>query len=266
MYRAAAGLLLHPDTEPSLRRLLEQAVDGGLMVRAAHIRQRVRAETLRARLKPALTEHVTQRRAAPCTGEPRDVLDAVLSACPAEVTHREAADLYMLLFRSIVGNVGYSVGWSVLLAGLRHTSASPWPWPADSVVREAARHRPFVWMVGRTAPGPIDIGGVPLPSETNISVCPYLLHHDGSWTSPGTFRPERWAEASGHGTYLPYSAGPFTCAGAGIAHTLTTEAVHALADSARLAVSGADPRPIVTNAAIPRPFTLHRTVRTSTHP
>jgi cytochrome P450 len=261
VYRCTADLLLHPDAPPRLRRLMEQSVHGGLMIRPPRVRQRAWAEMLRSKLLPAVTEQVRERREEGA-GEPRDVLDAVIGACPNEVTNRAVADLYVLLFRSTVGTVGYSVAWSVLLAGLHHVSGSPWPWPADWVVREAARHRPVVWMVGRPAPRPIEFGGIPFQPGTILSVCPYLLHHDEHrWTHPDVFRPERWAEPGGRGSYLPFSAGPFVCAGASVAHTLITEAVTGLASDAHLTVTGGDTRPIVTNAAIPRPFTLHRTTK-----
>lgn len=269
VYRCAADLLLHPEDAPELRRLMRQAVDIGLLIRRPHAWQRARVELLRPKLKAAVAEQVQARRDADAgagAGEPRDVLDAVIRACPDEVTDRAVADLYGLMFVSIVGTVGYSVAWSLLLACL-HAPGAQWPWPADWVVREAGRHRPVVWMVGRPIPHPAEFGGMSFEPGTILSVSPYLLHHDERrWTDPEVFRPERWARPRECGPYLPFGAGPFTCAGAAVAQTLIAATVAGLAQDALLTVSGGDPRPTVTNAAIPRPFVLDRRQGSHLHP
>lgn len=261
VYRCLADLLLHPDTPARARRLMDQAVHGGVVFRPPHAWQRARAEILRSRLITAVTEQVVHRREHH-VGESRDVLDAVLGACPDEVADRTAAELYLTLFRSIVAPVSASLAWSVLLACLHHTSDSPWPWPVDQVVREALRHRPMAWMLGRTVPRPTGFGGVSFRSGDILSVSPYLLHHDEHrWTDPKVFRPERWAQPDGRGPYIPFGAGPFTCVGASVAHLLITEALTALTGDARLTVTGGDARPVLTDNAIPRPFTVHRTTK-----
>ncbi|MDJ1130753.1 cytochrome P450 [Streptomyces iconiensis] len=260
VYRGTADLLLHPEAPYALRQLLEHSVTAGLLVRPQRIRQRVRVEALRPRLFAALAAHVRDRREEGLRGGgPRDMLDAVLGACPPEATDRTVVELYVLLFRSVVGNIGYTVAWTLLLAGLHSTRGAPPPWPADWTVREAARHRPFVWMVGRPVPHALEVGGVPFESGTVLSVSPYLLHHDADrWPRPDAFEPERWERPDRCGPCLPFSTGPFTCAGAAVAHSLATEAVAQLTTGALVTVSDGDPRPLVTNAAVPRPFTLHR--------
>ncbi|MYS84820.1 cytochrome P450 [Embleya scabrispora] len=261
VYECLADLLLHPAAAPELRSLLARSVGGGLLIRSPLMRERARAEILRSRLFTALIRHIGRRRGQGVDpGGPRDLLDAVLDACPRETTDEVVAELYVLLFRSIVGNVGYAVAWTVLLAGLHHPPGAPWPWPTDWIVRESARHRPFVWMVGRPVPHPIECGGVALRPGTILSVSPYLLHHDERhWSRPDAFDPERWAHPDKRGPYLPFSAGPFICAGAAVAQTMTTDTVAALAADARLTVLGGHTRPVVTNAAAPCAFTLSRT-------
>ncbi|MFD7668404.1 cytochrome P450 [Streptomyces sp. NPDC059788] len=263
VYRCTADVLLHPGAPPALRRQLAQAVAAGLTARQPSMRQRARAELLRPGLLAAIIEHVRGRRAGGSEqGGPQDVLDAVIGACPEELTDRTVANLYVLLFQSIVGNIGYAVAWTVLLACLHHPPGPPWPWPAEWLVREAARHRPFVWMVGRPAPHPLEFGGLPFAAGTILSVSPYLLHHDTHrWDRPEMFRPERWNGTERQGPYLPFSTGPFTCAGAAVAHSLITETVTALAQDARLTVSGGDARPLVSGSVLPRPFALHRTLK-----
>ncbi|WP_262371313.1 cytochrome P450 [Streptomyces sp. WAC01526] len=260
VYQCTKDLLLHPDSPPRLRRLMAEALNGGLMLRSPRIRQRARAEMLRPRLSAAVTEHVAaRRRESTRNATPCDLLDAVISACPDDVSDPTVARLYMLLFRSIVGSIGYAVAWSLLLACLHSTPGSHWPWPADWIVREAARHRPLVWMVGRTVPHPTDFGGIAFESGSVLSVSPYLLQHDPRrWDRPKQFLPERWGEPDRCGPYLPFSAGPFTCAGAAVAHTMITAAVAAIAGNALLTVTGGDTRPVVTDAAASRRFTLYR--------
>ncbi|MEU2791763.1 cytochrome P450 [Streptomyces sp. NPDC007100] len=268
VYRCTADVLLHPEAPPALRRQLAQAVTAGLTARQPYMRQRARAELLRPKLLAAITGHVRSRRSQSfAAAEPQDVLDAVIGTSPEELADRTVANLYVLLFQSIVGNIGYAVAWSLLLACLHHPPGPPWPWPAEWLVREAARHRPFVWMVGRPVPRPLEFGGLPFAANTVLSVSPYLLHHDTHhWDRPEAFRPERWNEPGGQGPYVPYSAGPFTCAGAAIAQSLITEAVTALAQNARLTVGGGDARPLVSGSVLPRPFTLHRALKAPAKP
>ncbi|MEV4253642.1 cytochrome P450 [Spirillospora sp. NPDC049652] len=193
---------------------------------------------------------------------PRDLLDAVIAACPEALDERRLGSLYRQLFGTIIGTVGYAVAWSLLQACSSLPPETAWPWPSDWINRESARHRPVVWMVGRSAPGPVELGGMSFPAGTVLSVSPYLLHHDPrAWADPHAFQPERWKHPEQCGPWLPFSAGPFTCAGAAIAHTMINETLDALAEGARLTVTGGDTRPLVTDRAGPRPFTLHRVRR-----
>lgn len=262
VYRCTTDVLLHPDGSPELRRLLERNARVGAL-RPDRMAQRARAQLLRAKLSTALDEEIRERRSATARAaraEPRDLLDAVLGACPDGVADATVAELYVLMFRSIVGPLGYSLAWSLLLGSL-HSPGSLWPWPVDRVVQEALRHRPVSWMVSRPVPCPADFGGIVFHTGDMLSVSPYLIHHDKEhWTRPGAFEPDRWTRPSGHGPYVPFSSGPFTCAGAAVAHDLVTDAATALTENTALRViDGGDTRPIVTNAAIPRPFTLRRT-------
>lgn len=266
VYRCTSDMLLHPDGSPELRQLLERNARVGAL-RPARMTQRARAQLLRAKLSTALHEQIRDRRRAigrTAAAEPRDLLDAVIGACPDGVADTTVAELYVLMYRSIVGPLGYSLAWSVLLGSLE-SPGSPWPWPVDRVVREALRHRPVSWMVSRPVPGPGEFGGIAFRTGDLLSVSPYLLHHDKEhWTRPGAFRPDRWIRPNDQGPFVPFSSGPFTCAGAAVAHDLVTDAATILTENTALRViGGGDTRPIVTNAATPRPFTLRRT---PTHP
>jgi len=260
VYRCLKNVLLHPRTQPRTRQLVDQAVHGGIVFRAENVWQRTRAEILRAKLIASINEEVRRRRES-AVGEPLDVLDAVVGACPSELADRTVTGVFLVLFRSIVAPVSASLAWSVLLACLHTTSDSPWPWPADWIVREAMRHRPMVWMVGRAIPQTKEFGGVSFQSGDILSVSPYLLHHDEHhWTDVDVFRPERWAETGERGPYIPFGAGPFTCPGASVAHMLVTEAVTALTTGAHLTARGGDMRPMMVEGAVPRSFTILRTI------
>lgn len=261
VHRGLEDLLLHPETPARTRKLMRRAALGGVAVRAPHVWQRARAEVLRPQLVAALTEEVGQRRADPVS-EPRDVLDAVLGACPSEKTDdRTVAELQLMMFRAVLAPLSASLAWSVLLACLHHQAGSPWPWPADDIVREALRHRPMAWMLGRVLPDAVKLGGTAFEAGDLVSVSPYLLHHDAHhWTDPDAFLPERWAGTTArHGPYIPFGAGPFTCAGAAVAHTLITESLTALSRDTHLTVTGGDTRPAMAEGNVPRPFTLRRT-------
>ncbi|MGI5340923.1 cytochrome P450 [Streptomyces sp. CA-181903] len=262
VFRAAADLLLHPDAAPPLRRLMHRAVHGGVLVRQPRVWQRARAEVVRAGLVKATLAHVRERRRETGPRRPRDLLDTVLLACPDDRTDRAVADLYRLIHQSVVRNVGYALAWSLLLACLHAPGGAsrPWPWPTDRLVREAARYRPMVWMVGRRVPRPLDYGGIRFPAGTILSVSPYLLHHDERrWTGPRVFDPDRWSRPDACGPYLPFSAGPFACAAAAVAHSMVGTAVDRIGEGARLSVPPSAVHPVVTDAAVPRPFVLHRT-------
>ncbi|MFG3260012.1 cytochrome P450 [Streptomyces sp. NPDC048172] len=260
VHRCLADVLLHPGTPGAARELLRQAAHQGVAVRSPHVGRRARAELVRARLVTALAEEAHRRRRQPA-GEPRDMLDAVLATCPeAEMSDRAVAELQLMMFRAIMAPVSAALAWSVLLACLHLRGAAPWPWPVDHVVREALRHRPVPWMLGRTLPHTVELGGTAFPAGELLSVCPYLLHHDARhWDSPYAFRPERWAGSGGHGPYVPFGTGPFSCAGAAVAHTLLTESLTALTGHAHLAVTGGDTRAAMSEGNVPRPFVLHRT-------
>ncbi|MFJ5263735.1 cytochrome P450 [Streptomyces sp. NPDC088387] len=262
VHRSLSHLLLHPGTPAGTRRSADRAARKGVFFHAPHTWQRARAEILRARLISALTDEVRHRRDHPAA-EPRDLLDAVLHVCHrTEVTDRTAAELHLMMSRAIVVPISASLAWSVLLACLHHTPDSPWPWPADRIVRESLRFRPTPWMLGRTVPHSMEIGGVAFRPGELLSVSPYLIHHaDGQWTTPDDFRPDRWSDPDEHGHYVTFGAGPYTCPGAAVAQTLLTDALTALTRDARLTVVGGDTRPVMAEGSVPRPFTLHRAPR-----
>lgn len=87
-----------------------------------------------------------------------------------------------------------------------------------SVIKEALRLYPPIWVIARTALGDDEIGGYRIPAGTNISICPIVTHHSlRYWDKPEQFNPERFlgqkAEEINPYIYIPFGGGPRTCLG-----------------------------------------------------
>lgn len=92
----------------------------------------------------------------------------------------------------------------------------------EQVLQEALRMYPPVWLFSRRALQDDTLGGYHVPSGTDIFICPYLLHRDtAQWERPEEFLPARFMPDAAAGrhrfAYLPFSAGPRFCVGAGFA-------------------------------------------------
>jgi cytochrome P450 len=104
-----------------------------------------------------------------------------------------------------------------------------------AVLFESFRLYPPVWMLGRLARDPVEIGSVRISPGTLVLISPYILHRDGRWfPDPDRFAPERWmtgkASAAPRGAYLPFGDGIRRCIGEEIAKL---EGVLVLASIAR---------------------------------
>ncbi|MBO9466759.1 cytochrome P450 [Tropicibacter sp. R15_0] len=90
------------------------------------------------------------------------------------------------------------------------------------VFRETLRLYPPVPMMVREATCPEQFRDRKVPVGAQIVLSPWHLHrHDRIWSDPDAFKPERWqgeeAKTCGRDAYLPFSAGPRVCTGAGFA-------------------------------------------------
>lgn len=99
------------------------------------------------------------------------------------------------------------------LSGLRATRA---------VFREALRLYPAVAMFVREATAPETFRDRAVPRGAQLVLSPWHLHrHQRLWDRPDSFDPGRWdtpaGKASARAAYLPFSAGPRACPGAGLA-------------------------------------------------
>lgn len=93
---------------------------------------------------------------------------------------------------------------------------------AKAVFREAMRLYPPVPAYVREATRPERFRDRAVPKGAQIVISPWHLHrHERLWDRPHEFDPARWqtdsARASARDAYLPFSAGPRVCPGAGFA-------------------------------------------------
>ncbi len=90
------------------------------------------------------------------------------------------------------------------------------------VFREALRLYPPVPMMVRETTRIERFRDRDLPKQAQIVISPWHLHrHERIWDDPDLFRPERYATEAGRAclrdAFLPFSAGPRVCPGAGFA-------------------------------------------------
>lgn len=93
---------------------------------------------------------------------------------------------------------------------------------ARDIFREALRLYPPVPMMVREATRPERFRDRAIRPGAQIVISPWHLHrHERHWADPDTFDPGRWASEAGRVSarraYLPFSAGPRVCTGAGFA-------------------------------------------------
>jgi cytochrome P450 len=90
------------------------------------------------------------------------------------------------------------------------------------VFREVLRLYPPVPMMVRENACPEDMRGRQVKPRAQIVLSPWHLHrHERLWANPDGFDPDRWQRAEtracARDAYLPFSAGPRVCTGAGFA-------------------------------------------------
>lgn len=93
---------------------------------------------------------------------------------------------------------------------------------ARDTFREALRLYPPVPMMVRQATCPAEFRGRAVEPGAQVVVSPwYLGRHEAIWDDPDAFCPARWATPEGRAAaregFIPFSAGPRVCTGAGFA-------------------------------------------------
>lgn len=118
------------------------------------------------------------------------------------------------------------------------------------VFREALRLYPPVPMMVRQNLCPEEFRGRKVRPGAQIVLSPWHLHrHERFWTKPDSFCPVRWQTEEGRlasrDAFMPFSAGPRVCTGAGFAMIEGVLILAMLARAFRFArIPGADPVPV----------------------
>ncbi|MCP2336071.1 cytochrome P450 [Actinomadura rupiterrae] len=87
-----------------------------------------------------------------------------------------------------------------------------------TVIQEAMRLYPPVWILTRVAQQDDVVGGYHVPAGSDVLISPYTLHrHPGYWSEPDRFDPDRFDPALPNErpryAYIPFGAGPRFCVG-----------------------------------------------------
>lgn len=263
----AGNLLLHhcfrdalvrPVGSGELRHLVDQVVRHAILTGARE--RRVSRASLRPRVRKALVAELARRRVGR-TGEPADLLDVLAGAEPTGSSYAawvQLAEVFLSCVYSVVGSMGFLLGWSVYLLGTEPGAGTDPAW----AVREALRLWPVTWNLGRSPVRDHQLGDVEVSATDEVVVCSYLVHRDGRfWSDPDDFRPARWAAGSSSGAdaFIPFGWGPHTCAAAGIVVDLVADVLRAMPPVPRWDLDPHRDRPHVGAALVPPEFTLRLT-------
>jgi len=89
-----------------------------------------------------------------------------------------------------------------------------------SVIQEAMRLYPPIWVISRRVVHDDSLAGYDVPAGSLVCVSPWVLHHSPRyWNEPERFDPARFRTESGPApfTYIPFGGGPRVCIGRGFA-------------------------------------------------
>ncbi|WP_265500440.1 cytochrome P450 [Paracoccus beibuensis] len=118
-----------------------------------------------------------------------------------------------------------------------------------AVFREALRLYPAVAMFAREATRSETFRTRAVPRGAQLVLSPWHLHrHNRLWDRPDAFDPARWDTAEGKASarcaYIPFSAGPRACPGAGLAMVEGVVMLAAIVGRWRLEVTERQPMPV----------------------
>ena len=119
---------------------------------------------------------------------------------------------------------------------------------AEHVINETLRLYPTVWLLGREAIEPTEVGGHPVPVGTTIYMSEWVVHRDERfWPNPLRFDPTRWADDPTRKlpryAFFPFGGGPRICIGNNFAMMEATLILAAIARRFRVRVA---PEAVVT--------------------
>jgi len=123
---------------------------------------------------------------------------------------------------------------------------------AERVITEGLRVYPTVWVVGREAVEPCEIGGRTIKVGTTLFMSQWVVHRDPRFfDDPTAFRPDRWADDLARRipryAYFPFGGGPRICIGNGFAMMESILLLAAIARRYRMALApDAEIKPLAT--------------------
>lgn len=87
-----------------------------------------------------------------------------------------------------------------------------------TVIQEAIRLYPPIWIVPRRAVADDEMGGFRIPARSMVLLSPYVTHrHPDFWEAPETFDPDRFTAERSVGrpkeAFFPFLSGPHQCIG-----------------------------------------------------
>jgi cytochrome P450 len=234
----------------------------------------VKVERAVRRLERTLLNIITDRRKR---GEDRgDLLSMLLRAQDVEsgrqMSDEQLRDEVMTLFMAGHETTANTLAWAwFLLSGhpeaeaglhaeltqvLGDRSPSLGDLPrlryAENIINETLRIYPTVWMLGREAIAPVELGGYLIPARTTVFMPQWVIHRDRRWfDDPELFRPERWEgglmQRISRYAYFPFGGGPRICVGNNFALMEAALILATIAQKYRLRVAtGAVVEPLAT--------------------
>jgi cytochrome P450 len=208
------------------------------------------------RLLELLEGLVRQRCAQGVPDQPRDLLDGLVTGHSSDVEIDHAVHVLRTIMFASHGVPGAALAWIALLlaehpdvaanvagetdgVALAHAATDSASLPyTKATIKEALRLYPPQWLITRTTTQPVELGGFPVATGTEVLICPYLMHRRPLWwEEPERFSPDRWlSDERPHArhAYLPFGAGPRVCPGSLLAMVQLTVATVLLARGYRL--------------------------------
>jgi cytochrome P450 len=188
---------------------------------------------------------------------PDDLLQSLISAWPQPESRKKLRDALVTLFLAAYETTATSLTWTLELlarhpqiADRLHDEVTTRPGDqlvfTRQVIDASLRLRPSVWLFARKAVSEDVIGEYQVPAGSYVLVSPWVNHRlSRLWSDPETFDPDRFApEARARipkFAFLPFSAGPRACIGAGFAMLELIASVAAIVKRYRIAPNGKVP-------------------------
>lgn len=198
-----------------------------------------RLQVLSGQLEGAVRKIIARRRAGAAGGN--DVLSRLTKASDEDggLTDDELVGQTTFLFMAGHATTASALSWTLFLLGtnpavlndlldeLAGTGYGVVPEVSEfaalplleRVVKESLRLLPPVMWWSKVSTAPCELGPYRLAAGTHVVFSPYITHRRPElYPQPNSFQPDRWLTCRpGPNEFLPFSAGPRMCLGAGFA-------------------------------------------------